>query len=786
MTHRNDRIKLPASFRTAPASPASGLARTTLALGVSSALLSPLHATVAADVIDLDKLQIEERTIDTNPNAEAGAPYKAKTSGDERITRPIAETPFNISILTKTQIDDSGYTDLRDILDAQPGITLGTGENGNAFGDRYIIRGQEARSDVFVDGLRDPGMTIRESFATEQVEVSKGPNSSFAGRGTAGGAINSITKQASTEYDFAKVTGALGTDAHTRLTLDTNQVLGDSVAVRANVLYAYEEVPDRAPTDREREGLALSGHWAATDAFDVTVDYYGLRAEDNPDIGGYLVGTVPDRKPAKNVPVYAQKQDFLESDIDTFTARLEYEFGAATRLSNVTRYGTSDNGYVVTGARGSDTGPNNPAGVYATTTLSTHQGWQEVEYTVNQTNLRLDRDLAGLTHQFIVGAEFSDHAVLNGIYDVVNSGQNCITGTGTTLNAWCATDADGSTVEGLRTLMNRQVAKGRWDIDWTVKTLSGYVMDTVDLGDRWTLFAGVRFDSFDYDTLTQSATLEQTRYQYEDDLWNGHFGVTYQVRPDINVYFGYSTASDINGGESDVGSSCGYGGICVDPGNEVTVADSAPEKTENIELGTKWNLLDQKLLLTAAVFQITKDDVMETTPNTTGYESSGAQNTGKNRVRGVEVGISGNITERLSAQAGATFMDAEVLESNVPANVGRTLSNFADTTAFAQLRFAVTPAFAVGGAVKYESEKYAGQPDSAPGLTPDGSQYSQPIPDYTVVDLFADYTFSKRLGLRLNVGNVFDEEYHLAGYRSGSFLYYGDALNARLTLNYEF
>ncbi|HWJ05965.1 MAG TPA: TonB-dependent siderophore receptor [Steroidobacteraceae bacterium] len=783
MPHRNARIKLPASFRNAPTAP--GFARTTLALGVSSALLAPLQATVAADVIDLDKLQIEERTIDTNPNAEAGAPYKAKTSGDERITRPIAETPFNISVLTKTQIDDSGYTDLRDILDAQPGITLGTGENGNAFGDRYIIRGQEARSDVFVDGLRDPGMSIRESFATEQVEVSKGPNSSFAGRGTAGGAINSITKQASTEYDFAKFTGALGTDAHTRFTVDANVPLGDSVAVRANLLYGYEEVPDRGPTDRERRGVALSGHWAATDKFDVTVDYYGLEAEDNPDIGGYLVGTVPDRKPAKHVPVYAQKQDFLESDVDTVTARLEYEFSEATRLSNVTRHGTSDNGYVVTGARGSDTGPNNPDGVYATTTLSTHQGWQEVEYTVNQTNLRLDRDLAGLTHQFIVGAEFSDHAVLNGIYDVVNSGQNCITGNGTALNAWCATNADGSTVDGLRTLMNRQIAKGRWDIDWNVKTLSGYVMDTVDVGERWTLFAGVRFDSFDYDTVTQNATFERTRYQYDDDLWNGHFGVTYQVRPDINVYFGYSTASDINGGESDVGSSCGYGGICVDPGNEVTIADSAPEKTENIELGTKWNLFDQKLLLTAAVFQITKDDVMEQTPNTTGYESSGAQNTGRNRVRGIEVGVTGNITERLSAQAGATFMDAEVLESNVPANVGKTLSNFADTTAFAQLRFAVTPALAVGGAVKYESEKYAGQPDSAPGLTPDG-QYSQPIPDYTVVDLFADYTFSKRLGLRLNVGNVFDEEYYLAGYRSGSFLYYGDALNARLTLNYEF
>ncbi|WP_156494572.1 TonB-dependent receptor plug domain-containing protein, partial [Erythrobacter sp. HI0019] len=77
------------------------------------------------------------------------------------------------------------------------GVTIGTGENGNAFGDRYIIRGHEARSDVFVDGLRDPGMTTRETFAVDQIEITKGPSSSFAGRGSTGGAVNSITKKAS-------------------------------------------------------------------------------------------------------------------------------------------------------------------------------------------------------------------------------------------------------------------------------------------------------------------------------------------------------------------------------------------------------------------------------------------------------------------------------------------------------------------------------------------------------------------------------------------------------------
>ena len=130
-------------------------------------------------------------------------------------------------------------------------------------------------------------------------------------------------------------------------------------------------------------------------------------------------------------------------------------------------------------------------------------------------------------------------------------------------------------------------------------------------------------------------------------------------------------------------------------------------------------------------------------------------------------------------------MDSEILRSNVAANEGKVLSNFADDTAFVQLKYQATDTFAFGGAVKYEGKKYAGQPDSAAAYDPLG-QYSQPIPAYTVLDLFANYRIDKNMDVRLNVGNVTDKDYYLAGYRSGSFLYKGDARNARVTLNYDF
>lgn len=774
--------------------------KSNLALSIAVSMLLPLGV-IAEEVKDpaveqekitkeqhpikkLDTVKIETTALEANPNAQEGVPYKAQFSGDDRHTRPLAETPQNISVLTKASIEESGYTDLRQILDAQPGITLGTGENGNAFGDRYIIRGQESRSDVFVDGLRDPGMTTRESFAIEQVEITKGPNSSFAGRGTSGGAVNAITKQATTDYDYTSLTAGVGTDSHSRLVLDTNQALSEKLAIRANFLYAKEDIPDRSPADRERKGVAISSLYMPTDELEVVLDYYGLKAEDTPDMGSHLIGKIPNRKPVKNIPVYAQKQDFQNSDVDTVTARLKYRFNSDLRLTNITRKGTSNNGYFVTGAQAKFTGVNNPGGVYEASVLSSHQGWQEVDYFANQTNLFVNQEIAGMNHEFILSAEYTDHSVLNGIYNYTQSGQNCISGASATPNEWCIADANGKAVSGLNTLINRQISRGIWDSDWSVESTSLSIMDTVDLNDSWTLFAGARADRFDFELGTQDTiTLAKDRYAYSDTLMNAHVGITYDITAESNIYFSYATASDINGGESDVGTNAGYGGL--------TPGVSDPETSQNIELGAKWNLFDEQLLLTAALFQITKSDVMESLSTSNGYTSEGTFNTGKNRVKGIEFGATGALTDKLMIQAGITFMDSEVLDSapltngGTSPNIGKVLSNFADETASLQVKYQFTEKFSLGAAAKYESERFAGQPDGAAVFNTDGD-YTQPIPAYTVYDVFATYDFTKRLDARLNIGNITDEDYYLAGYRSGQFLYLGDARTVRFTLNYNF
>lgn len=779
MSTKDNNLKKPLSLR-AVQNKEAGLVHSALFLAIGVAASGASFATAPESdnevkVKDSNEIELIEVF------GQQLAPYKALRSGDDRRSADLVDLPQTLTILTQTQIEDSGKTDLKEILSAQSGITLGTGENGNAFGDRYIIRGHEARSDVFVDGVRDPGMTTRESFANEQVEITKGPSATFAGRGSSGGAVNSITKTAQYERNFTILKAGVGTDDFHRVTLDSNNIINEKFAFRTNFLHAQESAPDRGAIERERIGGLLSATFKATDRLSFIADYYHLEANDVPDLGSYFNQAT--RAPVSNIPVYAQDNDFLDTDVDSFTLKTNYEFSDSMRLQNTTRIGSTDNGYITTGIRGTaraDTDLEAPGAV--TATLSTHQGWQEVDYKVNQTNLFVDLAQGDIEHKLVFGLEYSDEQVVNGVFATQNnnSGNCLVTGRRGVSEGYCAIDAAGNFSPNLSSLLGRTFERGNVDAEQTVKTVSAYAMNHVSFNEVWSAFAGVRLDSFDY-TNTVNSRGVITGYDYSDSLWNGHVGVVYSLNDIGNIYLTYSTATNINGGESDVGSSCGYGGLC---GTSDQVGLSDPERVQNIEFGTKWELFDQRLLATTALFSITKDDVMESVGDD--YSTLGTLNTGKNRVQGIEFSLTGAITDRLSAQFNATVMDSEVLDAYNTENIGLALSNFADSQAYLQLRYDASSKFSLGGSITHKSEMYGGQPDTAAGFNSDINDYSIVVPSYNVVDLFMNYYPSDTINLKVNVSNVTDEEYFTAAYRSGSFMYLGDAPSVRASLTYTF
>ncbi len=640
---------------------------------------------------------------------------------------------------------------------------------------------QVVRAPHVLDGLRDPGMTTRESFATEQIEITKGPSSTFAGRGSSGGAVNSITKKASTSYNFGRVDASIGSDEHHRLVLDYNTPISSNTAARINLLSTAEDAPNRDGISRSREGALLSGLYDNADDLRLYADLYYLKAEDTPDLGSYFEQDT--RSPVQDIPVYAQREDFLDSDVSAFTLRTEYDISDSVKFYNATRYGQTSNGYLSTGARGTVRADEDPyAPGAATITLSTHQGWQEVEYFATQFNLFLDLNAASVEHKLLFGLEFTDEEVDNGVYDIsYTNDTNCYTaGRGGARPGYCLLDAAGQLYPNSRNIIGRSFAKGSSDALFSAKTIAAYVMDTAKINEHWQVFAGLRLDNIDYsnDVISRGEALA---YAYKDTFYNGHIGIVYSLTEDANVYLTYSTATNINGGESDLGANCGYGGVCGDP-DQAALAD--PETVHNIELGTKWALLDEQLFVAAAVFEMTKSDVMESVGDA--YSTLGTLNTGKNRIRGVELAMNGNVTAKLSVQASAAVMESEVLASVEPANIGLELSNFASDSFYLQLRYQLTEDFAFGGDYTYKGEMFGGQPDTAAGYDAEKGYYSIVVPSYAVVNLFANYSVNEATTLRLNIGNVTDKEYWTAAYRSGAFMYLGDARSVRATLTYEF
>jgi catecholate siderophore receptor len=183
---------------------------------------------------------------DRDRYADPAAPYKGdRLQASGKFPEPLLNTPKTVTVLTREVLEDKNATTLKQAILSTAGVTLGSGEGGNAFGDRFFIRGFDARNDVFIDGVRDAGVSVRENFFTEQVEILRGPASSFAGRGTTGGAINIVTKEAQTDKSFYNMDATFGTDQTKRIQLDVNQVISPTFAIRAGGMFQDADVAGR-------------------------------------------------------------------------------------------------------------------------------------------------------------------------------------------------------------------------------------------------------------------------------------------------------------------------------------------------------------------------------------------------------------------------------------------------------------------------------------------------------------------------------------------------------------
>ncbi|NPU15355.1 TonB-dependent receptor [Bradyrhizobium sp. 83002] len=674
---------------------------------------------------------------DANPYADAAEPYKVnRVQASAKFPEPLLNTPKTITVMSKEVLQDKHVTALKEIGRSTAGVTLGSGEGGNAFGDRFFIRGFDARNDVFIDGIRDPAVSIRENFFTEQIEILRGPASSYAGRGTAGGAINIVTKQAG-DTNFKRMDTEFGTDQQKRVTLDVNQVVSPSVSVRTGGVFQDSNVAGRNYVTDDRWGAFLSTKWTPTEDLKFTTNYVHTDLSGYPDFGVpyYKQGNVPVTSAGipRNTWYGFLNRDFQAARQDFGTGTMEYKVNEAITLTSKFRGEHSELNYIGTLPQNPNTTSSNP--LLWTTTASAQSRYQTVDVWANQNDATFKLDTWGVKHTAVVGTEFSNETIsidrYTGLSSELFGGGSTSSGAVTGVNLYSPqyTNIPFSTTPSLVGNPTR----------YGVNTNSVYVMDTANWRDTIILNGGVRYDGY------IMGSSNNTRYlKMNADLVNYNVGLVYKPMPIGSIYAAYATSANPFGSELDA-TGTDYGGV---PANTTVLL--GPERNKAAELGTKWELVDRHLLVSAALFQTTKDNARETVNS---ILTSGAAY----RIQGIDIEAEGKLTDRWSIFGGLVLMQSKVTQSGVASNIGLQLANIAHQSFSMLSKYKLDNGWEIGGQAVYRSKVYGGTFAANTG---------NELPAYWRFDAFVEKKLDAHWTMKLYAQNLTNKLYYDTLYRS--------------------
>jgi catecholate siderophore receptor len=208
-----------------------------------------------------------------------------------------------------------------------------------------------------------------------------------------------------------------------------------------------------------------------------------------------------------------------------------------------------------------------------------------------------------------------------------------------------------------------------------------------------------------------------------------------------------------------------------------------PQKSTNIELGAKWDLFQGKLAATGALFKsVNKNDLARPDP----ADADAIVQYGEREVKGIELGLVGQVTDKWQITAGLTRQDTEVTEGSLPTTGGPSTQTGSNINFSPKLSvttwttYKVLPNLTVGGGARHistSSRTVTNQPVTA-------GVYQ--VPSFTVVDLYAAWQVTSQLGIQLNAYNVTDEDYIAMINNSGQRYNAGVPLSYLATVNFRF
>ncbi|HEX2852392.1 MAG TPA: TonB-dependent siderophore receptor [Opitutaceae bacterium] len=657
---------------------------------------------------------------------------KTKAISSTKFTEPLRDTPQTIVVVPSEVFLQQGAASLSDVLRNTSGITFAAGEGGGASGtagDAFYMRGFDTTNNIFVDGVRDIGAYSRDVYNLEQVEIAKGPAGSDIGRGGASGYVNVSTKTPRFE-NFVAGGVSYGFDENTsgsrrRSTLDINQTVSTSpvkgTAVRVNALWQDNDGVGRDFAESKSWAIAPSIAVGLQTPTRATLAYQHVEQNNLPDYGlptaqlpGYL-SPVPVPQVDRST-FYGFTTDSDKVTSDAVVGRIEHDFSTDLKFTSQLRYSANRREAVVTVP-----GQNGAAYVPATglLTRSRQATKRDTEILSAQTNLFAHFATGALTHNFTGGFELARENAYSPAF------------TSVTLTAIPIQSPNPHATPNLTPFRSGVYT------DVETETAALYAFDTVKFSERWQANASVRAERYQTHFLSVAANGAPTVIDAKHAIVSWKTGLVFKPAPAGSLYIAYANSLTPPGTDFTLSSAAG----------NQNNPDSDPQETSNIEVGMKWDFFRGRLSTNAAVFKTVNDKTVYTDA------ILGPIPAGKQTVQGAEVGLSRRFTDNWIVLGSISYLESEI---NAGTTAGGNLAGSAlpliprwSGNLFTSYRF--PSGIIIGGGGQY-SDEVARRDNNTPAVP-------RTSPSYWLFNALVSYPVGKNFTVRLNVNNLFDEEF---------------------------
>ena len=684
------------------------------------------------------------KTVTVRDTQESATAAKDKLlvtrTGIAKGNQTLKDIPQTVTVMTEKLMDERNLDDFREVLKTTAGVTFMAGETGE---EDVRMRGFSLgqAGDIYVDGLRDAPLIERDTFNLDRVEVLKGSASMLFGKGSTGGVVNQVNKQPFL-MDQNEVNVTAGSGNVRRITGDFNRQTGESSAMRLNVM---DHQADNWGAKVDKKGAAGTYRWGIGERDEYALGLYHLETNGRPlynhpwliNTGSAItsasgsIGTLVPTLPAKNY--YGLVSDYLrtESSYGTFSHR--HRFDQDSELKTTVRHGHYERDLLASAIRFTNITTLSTLGNSTALTRSPKARRAESDLTQIQSDYTTSFEALGNRHSLIAGVDYSDEKALRSNNATAGLSYAAL---GTTVG----TPNDGQSIAD-----TRQIALN----DFRARNFGLYVQDTLSLTPQVKLVGGVRMDRFSasYNTVTPSvAALDKS-----DTLWSPRIGAIWQAREGTSLYTSYGTSYNTSGDAYQYALGGFSASDCT--GNNTNTcnakaANTSPEKSRNIEIGSKFELFGGQSLLGIALFRSEKYNERNTDPDSA---ASQMLLSGKRHASGMEINFAGRITPAWEVFYNHTWIpDARIdVSSQTLAANGTGAQVQGDRSALTPRHSAslwttyrLHPLWRVGAGLNHRSEQ-----------NPEGARHVM-APAFTTVDAMAEFVVTDATLLKLNVTNL--------------------------------